>query len=201
MEAKGKGNLVSFVSVDGKPAAAIIFSDQLRPGVAVMIQRLTELGEEETVKLTGDNTTNADTIAREAGVEKAEANLLPGDKADEVKRLTSRYGVSIMVGDGINDAPALATATVGVAMGAHGTGISAQAADVVLLVDDVTKVGDGIGIGKRMLHLAKLSIYFGMGGSFVLMGIASFGYIQPAIGAVMQEVLDIVVILNALRVR
>ena len=200
-EAKRRGNLVSFVSVDGEPAGAIIFSDQLRPGVPVMIQRLRALGVEETVMLTGDNPTNAEVIARESGVEKAEANLLPGDKADEVRRLTSRHRTSIMVGDGINDAPALATATVGVAMGAHGTGISAQAADIVLLVDDVTKVGDGIAIGQRMLHIAKQSIYFGMGGSFVLMGIASLGYIQPAIGAVMQEILDVVVILNALRVR
>ena len=200
-EAKGRGNLVSFVSIDGVPAGAIVFSDQLRPGVPGMIQRLRELGVEETVMLTGDNVTNAETIAREAGVGKAAANLLPGDKAAEVKRLTAEYGISVMVGDGINDAPALATATVGVAMGAHGTGISAQAADIVLLVDDVTKVGDGIAIGQRMLHVAKQSIYFGMGGSFILMGVASLGYIQPAAGAVMQEVLDVVVILNALRVR
>ena len=159
------------------------------------------MGVVETVLLTGDNRTNAETIAREAGVGKAEANLLPGDKAAEVKRLTARYGTSFMVGDGINDAPALATATVGIAMGARGTGISAQAADIVLLIDDVTKVGDGIVIGQRMLHIAKQSIYFGMGGSFALMGIASFGYIQPAVGAVLQEILDVVVILNALRAR
>lgn len=200
-EAQRKGNLASFVAVDGEPAGIIEFSDKLRPGVPAMIQKLRELGVEEAVLLTGDSRANAETIAREAGIEKAEANLLPGDKAEEVKKLSARYGASIMVGDGINDAPALATATVGVAMGAHGTGISAQAADVVLLVDDVTKVVDGIAIGQRMLHIAKQSIFFGMGGSFVLMGIASFGFIQPAAGAVMQEFLDIVVILNALRVR
>ena len=200
-EAQKKGSLVSFVAVDRKPAGVIVFSDQLRPGVPALIQKLRELGVQQTVMLTGDNRTNAATIAREAGIEKVEANLLPGQKVDEVKKLTEEYRASIMVGDGINDAPALATATVGVAMGAHGTGISAEAADVVLLVDDVTKVGDGIAIGQRMLHIAKQSIYFGMGGSFVLMGIASLGFIQPAMGAVMQEVLDIVVILTALRVR
>lgn len=200
-DARRRGDLVSFIAVDGEPAGVIVFSDQLRPGVPSLIQRLRELGVVQTVMLTGDNAVNAETIGREAGIERVEANLLPGQKVDEVKKLTKEHLTSIMVGDGINDAPALATATVGVAMGAHGTGISAEAADVVLLVDDVTKVGDGIAIGQRMLHIAKESIFFGIGGSLVLMVIASFGYIQPAIGAVMQEVLDVVVILNALRVR
>ncbi len=200
-EAQRKGTLVSFIAVDGRPAGIIVFSDQLRPGVPVLVQKLRELGVDQTVMLTGDNAVNAGTIAKEAGIERVEANLLPEQKVSEVRRLTAQFRSSIMVGDGINDAPALATATVGVAMGAHGTGISAEAADVVLLVDDVTKVGDGIMIGQRMLHIAKQSIFVGMGGSFVLMGIASFGYIQPAIGAIMQEVLDVVVILNALRAR
>jgi heavy metal translocating P-type ATPase len=200
-EAQRNGSLVSFIAVGGHPAGMIVFSDQLRPGVPVLVQKLRDLGVEQTVMLTGDNEVNAETIAKEAGIERVRANLLPGQKVDEVSRLTSDYKVSIMVGDGINDAPALATATVGVAMGAHGTGISAEAADAVLLVDDVTKVSDGIAIGQRMLRIAKQSIFFGMGGSFVLMGIASMGFIPPASGAIMQEVLDIVVILNALRVR
>ncbi len=196
-----RGSLVSFIAVDGQPAGMIVFSDQLRPGVPVLIQKLRDLGVDQTVMLTGDNAVNAGTIAREAGIEKVEANLLPEQKVDEVRKLTEQFKSSIMVGDGINDAPALATATVGVAMGAHGTGISAEAADVVLLVDDVTKVGEGIKIGQRMLHIAKQSIFFGMGGSLVMMGVASFGYIQPAIGAIMQELLDVAVILNALRAR
>ena len=200
-EAQLKGSLVSFMAVGGRPAGIITFRDQLRPGVPSLVQRLRDLGVAQSVMLTGDSVVNAGTIAREAGITKVEANLLPEEKVREVKRLTEEYRTSIMVGDGINDAPALATATVGVAMGAHGTGISAEAADIVLLVDDVTKVGDGIMIGQRMLRIAKQSIFFGMGGSFVLMGIAAFGYIQPAIGAVMQEVLDVVVILNALRAR
>ena len=200
-DAERVGGLVSFVAIDGEPAGAIVFTDKLRTGVPTMIQQLRELGVAQTVMLTGDNRANARTIAMEAGVERVEADLLPAQKVEEVRRLTGEYGVSVMVGDGINDAPALATASVGVAMGAHGTGISAEAADVVLLVDDVTKVGDGIAIGQRMLTIAKQSILFGMAGSFVLMGIASFGYIQPAIGALLQEALDVTVILNALRVR
>jgi heavy metal translocating P-type ATPase len=195
------GRLTSFVAIDGEPAGVVVFSDQIRPGVPAMMQRLRELGVEETVMLTGDNKVNAGTIAREAGIDRVVASLLPAGKVEEVRALNERYGATIMVGDGINDAPALASATVGVAMGAHGTGISAEAADVVLLVDDVTNVGDAIAIGQRMLQIAKQSIYFGLGASFFLMVVASLGYIAPAVGALLQEVVDTTVILNALRAR
>jgi len=199
--ARGGGRMATFIAIGGKPAGVVVFTDQLRAGVPAMIMRLRELGVEQTVMLTGDNKVNAEIIAREAGIGKVEANLLPAQKVEEVRKLTRQFGTTIMVGDGINDAPALATATVGIAMGAHGTGISSEAADIVLLVDDVTKVADGISIGQRMLRVAKESIFFGLGASFVLMAIASLGYIQPAIGAVLQEVVDITVILNALRAR
>jgi cation transport ATPase len=95
----------------------------------------------------------------------------------------------------------LATATIGVAMGAHGTGISAEAADIVLLVDDVTQVAYAVETGQRMLYIAKQSIYIGLGLSFSFMVLASVGLISPVIGALLQEVVDVVVILNALRAR
>ncbi len=195
------GKMLTFVAIDSKPAGVIVFNDQLRAGVPSMIQRLHDLGVEETVMLTGDNFENAQTIAREAGIQVVEANLLPGQKVEKLQKLKEKYERLMMVGDGINDAPALATATVGVAMGAHGAGISAEAADVVLLVDDITAVSDAVSISQRMLKVAKQGIFIGLGSSFALMVIAAFGFIPPAIGAMLQEVIDASVILNALRAR
>jgi heavy metal translocating P-type ATPase len=200
-ESQSHGRLLTFVAINSKPSGVIVFNDQIRAGSTVMIQKLHDLGVQETVMLTGDNAENAQAIARAAGIQDFQANLLPGQKVDALQRLKHRYDPLVMVGDGINDAPALATATVGVAMGAHGAGISAEAADIVLLVDDITAVSDAVLIGQRMLRVAKQGIFIGLGFSFTLMIIAAFGFIQPAIGAMLQEIIDASVILNALRAR
>jgi P-type E1-E2 ATPase len=191
----------AFVSVDGRLAGAIEFADRLRHQVPSLLQRLAVLGVTETVMLTGDRESSAEVIAAHAGIRTVRANLLPADKVAAVEGLKRRYGTVVMVGDGINDAPALAAATVGIAMGAHGTAISAEAADVVLLVDDIARVGDAMAISRRMRRIALQSIGVGLGVSFLLMAIASLGLVPPAAGAVMQEALDAAVILNALRVR
>ncbi len=200
-EAQTRGRLLTFVAINSKPAGVIVFSDQIRAGVPAMIQKLHDLGVEETVMLTGDNARNAEAITRAAGIHNFEANLLPGQKVEALLKLKQKFDPLVMVGDGINDAPALATATVGVAMGAHGAGISAEAADVVLLVDDVTVLTDAMLIGQRMLRVAKQGIFIGLGFSFVLMAIAALGFIPPTVGAMLQEVIDASVILNALRAR
>ncbi|HEV2751731.1 MAG TPA: heavy metal translocating P-type ATPase [Gemmatimonadales bacterium] len=190
----------AYVAVDGRLVGAIEFADRLRHAVPSLLQRLAVLGVTETVMLTGDRESNAEIIAGQAGIRTVRANLLPADKVAAVQELKRRYGTVAMVGDGINDAPALAAATVGIAMGEHGTAISAEAADIVLLVDDISRVGDAMTISRRMRRIALESIGVGLGVSFALMVVAALGWLTPALGAVMQEALDAAVILNALRV-
>ena len=199
-EPAGDGT-VAYVAIDGRVAGSIAFTDRLRHQVPALMVRLGLLGVTETVMLTGDREEPAEAIAAQAGIRTVRANLRPADKVAAVRELAERYGNVVMVGDGINDAPALAAATVGVAMGAHGTAVSAAAADVVLLVDDIGRLADAMAISRRMRRIALQSIGVGLGVSFVLMILASLGYIAPAAGAVMQEALDAAVILNALRVR
>ncbi len=200
-QSSGPRGLAAYVAIDGQPAGIIRFDDQLRPGVRGLMQQLQQLGVRRTVMLTGDNAANAEIIGAQAGITQVEAGLLPEDKVRRLLALQAQDEPLVMVGDRINDAPALATATVGVAMGARGTGISAEAADIVLLVDDVTKVGEAVAIGQHMLRIAKQSIFLGLGLSFACMVVASFGYLSPVVGALLQEAIDVAVILNALRAR
>lgn len=196
-----QGKMAAFVNINGTNVGIIKFTDNVRDGVDLMIKSLRKDGIKEIVMLTGDSIDNAKYVANKTGVDTYNFNLLPEDKVNEVKKLREKFQNIIMVGDGINDAPALATATVGVAMGAKGTAISAEAADVVLLVDDITKVSKAVHIGKATITVVKQSIFVGMGISLLLMIIASFGLITPSVGAMLQEALDIGVILNALRAK
>jgi P-type E1-E2 ATPase len=166
-----------------------------------MLRALHGLGVRETVMLTGDAAPTARVIAAEAGIDAVRAELLPHDKVVAFKELATRHGCVVMVGDGINDAPALATATVGVAMGAQGAGISAEAADIVLLKDDVTGLVDVMRAGRRMRRVALQSVAFGIGASAALMAVAVFGLIPPTLGALCQEAIDVAAVLNALRAR
>jgi heavy metal translocating P-type ATPase len=196
-----ENKLLTFVMRDGACIGFLVLSDRIRPTVPAMIQMLPFLGVKEVAMLTGDGRKNAEVIAKQAGIRKVFAELRPDQKAEIVGELKRAHAPLIMVGDGINDAPALATATVGVAMGAYGTAISAEAADIVFLIDDLAKVTESITIGQRMLYIAKQSIFIGMGLSLILMVIAMFGLIIPPVGAMLQEIIDVAVILNALRAR
>jgi heavy metal translocating P-type ATPase len=191
----------AFVAVDRRYAGFITFADRLRHQVPALLHRLEGLGVADTVMLTGDRLESAEVIAAEAGIRTVRANLLPADKVRAVQELKSHRGAVVMVGDGINDAPALAAATVGIALGEHGPAASAAAADIVLLVDDLSRVGDAIALSQRMRRIILQSIGVGLGVSFALMIVASTGRIPPSMGAVLQEVLDAAVIVNALRAR
>jgi heavy metal translocating P-type ATPase len=191
----------AFVAVDQRYAGCITFADRLRHQVPALLQRLRRLGVTDTVMLTGDRLESAEAIAAAAGIGTVRANLLPADKVTAVQELKAHRGTVVMVGDGVNDAPALAAATVGIALGEHGPAASAEAADIVLLVDDISRVADAIALSQRMRRIILQSIGVGLGVSFALMIVASTGRIPPSIGALLQEVLDAAVIVNALRAR
>ncbi len=195
------GKMLAFVCIDYKPVGVIVFEDMVRQGVKSMVKYFRQQGIKEIAILSGDSYENSKKVAQEIGVDSFEANLLPSDKVNSIKKLKKIHENVIMVGDGINDAPALAISTVGIAMGSQGTAISAEASDIVLLVDDITKVRDTIEISKKTTHIARQSIFVGLGTSFIFMIIACLGFIPPTTGALMQELLDVVVITNALRAR
>lgn len=199
-EIRNQGSILIYVMKDQVCIGVLVLTDHIRPNVPQILQNLKNLGVQETMMITGDNKHSAERIAKEAGIQNFKAELFPEQKVAIVKQFKEKYKTLVMVGDGINDAPALATATVGIAMGAHGTAISAEAAHIVLLVDDLSKVVNAVAIGKRMLFIAKQSIFIGIGCSFLLMIIAAFGQISPPLGALLQEIIDVTVILNALRV-
>lgn len=191
--------LRAWVAVDGLGAGAIIYADAVRPGLPAFFERLRRLGVRRLILLSGDAQANADAVARAAGLDEARGELLPGDKVAHIQALMKEGQQVLMVGDGTNDAPALSSATVGIALAQHGGGVSAEAADAVLLVDDPTRVADAIVISRETMRIARQSIWVGLGLSGVAMGFAAFGYITPVVGAVLQEVIDVGVILNALR--
>lgn len=193
------GRMVSFISVDKKVVGALVFGDEIRPEIKQIIEDLKTTGVEKVSMLTGDNEKVAHQVAILTGIDEVKAQSLPDEKVSFVNDLKKKYESVVMVGDGFNDAPALASATVGIALGAGGSSVSSESADIVLLVDDLGKVREVIEVGKKVLGVARGGILFGMGASFVAMLFAAAGYIPPVQGAVLQEVIDVVVIINALR--
>jgi P-type E1-E2 ATPase len=138
-------------------------------------------------------------VAAAVGISEAKGNLLPADKVAVVAQLEHAGEHVLMVGDGVNDAPALSRAAVGVALAAHGRGIASESADVILLEDDLSAVAEAIEIGHKTMRVARQSILVGLGLSAVGMVFAAYGLIPPVMGAVLQEGIDVAVILNALR--
>ncbi|GAA1765848.1 heavy metal translocating P-type ATPase [Agromyces humatus] len=191
------GELAVYVAIDGRYAGALLASDRLRENARATLSRLEELGVHQTMMLTGDAKATADHIAAELGITRVRADCLPADKVHEVSAITDRP--VIMVGDGVNDAPVLAAADVGIAMGAKGATAASESASAVILVDDISRVAKAVEIGRDTVRIALQSIWIGIVVSVALMLVAAFGVIPATVGALLQEVVDLVTILAALR--
>ncbi len=198
MEATADG-LRAYVASERGALARIEFADELRAELGAMFSGLAALGIRDAILLSGDKQANVARIAAEVGITQFAGDLSASDKVDRVNALQQSGRRVLMVGDGTNDAPSLTAASVGIALAGHGGGVVAEAADVVLLVDDPGRVVEAVVIGRRALRIARQSIGVGLGLSLVGMVFAAAGLLTPVAGALAQEVIDVAVILNALR--
>ncbi len=198
-ERVANGEIVSYIAADDAVVGLIVMADVPRPELSQLVPALKAAGIRETVLLTGDNEIVAQRIGALAGVDKVIARCLPEDKVRVVREYESSGHRVLMVGDGVNDAPALAAATLGLAIGIQGVTAAASAADAVLVAPDVLRVASAVRSGRWVLRVAIQGIWIGMGLSGAAMLVAAFGYLPPAAGAILQEGIDVLVILNALR--
>ncbi|MGE5309726.1 MAG: heavy metal translocating P-type ATPase [Sphaerimonospora mesophila] len=187
------------VARDGNYIGTIYFADIVRPDTKSTIQKLRKLGVATVAMLTGDKLATARDIAAEAGVDQIYADLLPADKVKVIKKLSSGKNTVVMVGDGVNDAPVLAAADIGIAMGARGSTAASESADAVIMLDRIDRVSMLRDISGRSIHIALQSVWVGILLCLVLMVIAALGNIPALVGAGLQELIDVVVIFNALR--
>ncbi|MEG1172319.1 HAD-IC family P-type ATPase, partial [Carnobacterium sp.] len=171
------------------------------PEAKQTISQLKKQGLEHVMMVTGDNNDIASTIANQVGIVDIKSDCLPEDKINVLKNITEDARPVIMVGDGVNDAPSLAVADIGIAMGAHGSTAASESADVVILTDDLSKVSTSIQISKDTMRIAKQSVLIGIIICILLMLIASTGVIPALLGAALQEVVDVVSIFSSLRAR
>lgn len=192
------GTAIVWLVVDGLPRGAVQLRDPLRADAPRTLRRLRAAGLRKLVMLTGDRPAPAQEVAAVLGLDEVRAQQTPADKVAAVQAERER-AVTVMVGDGINDAPALAAATVGVAMGARGSTASSEAADIVLTTDRLDRLADAMVIARRSRRIAVQSAAAGMGLSLAAMALAAFGLLPPAAGALLQELIDVAVIVNALR--
>ena len=194
-----RGQICSFIAVEKRVEGLLVLEDVPRAELSRLSPDLRAAGIKETILLTGDGEVVAQQIGKIAQVDRVIARCLPEDKVRTVKELVQQGQRVLMVGDGINDAPALATATVGMALGTQGLTAAASSADAVLLSTDILRVVRAVRLGRHVMRVAVQGIWVGMGLSVIAMVFAAFGFITPAAGALLQEAFDVIVILNALR--
>jgi len=191
------------VGVDGVAAGVVLIGDRLRADADRLVPRLRDVGIRHVALVTGDRAVVGRAVGEALGVDRVYADQTPEQKLDVVRALQARpeLRMVVMVGDCINDAPALSLADVGVAMGSGGATVSSETADAVVLVDRVDRVADAVSFSRRALAIARQSVLVGIGASLVAMGFAALGFLPPVAGAILQEGIDVGVILNALRAR
>ena len=187
----------AFVAVNGELAGAISFIDELRTETKPMLNRLKKVGLKNFLMVTGDNKSVAQSIAKKLGITQVVSEALPADKVQALESATPRPVA--FVGDGVNDAPVLTAADVGIALGARGSTAASESADVVIMLDDITQVATGVEIAKQTFKIARQAILIGIGMSVVLQLIFFTGRFKPVLGAALQEVVDVAVIFVALR--
>jgi len=193
------GQICSFIAIENQVEGLLVLEDVPRAELSRLATDLREAGIKETILLTGDGEVVAQQIGKIAQVDRVIARCLPEDKVSIIKELVQQGLRVLMVGDGINDAPALATATVGMALGTQGLTAAASSADAVLLSTDILRVVRAVRLGRHVMRVALQGIWVGMGLSIIAMVFAAFGFISPPAGALLQEAFDVIVILNALR--
>jgi heavy metal translocating P-type ATPase len=198
---RGSGEAHVAIAVDGRMGGLIVMADELRPDARRIVERLRAEGVRHVAMVSGDRRSVAERVGRELGVDRVYAEQSPEQKLEVVRRLRAdpQLRPVVMVGDGVNDAPALALADLGIAMGVAGATVASETADAVITVDRVDRVADALHAGRRALGIARQSVLAGMGLSIVAMLVAAFGYLPPVAGALLQEVIDLAVIVNALR--
>ena len=193
------GRTTMLVRVDGRFNGVIGLMDTPRPGVAGMLAELRSLGVTKTVMLTGDNERVARAVAQAVGLEDVRAGLMPEDKIAAVASLVEQYGQAAMVGDGANDGPALARATVGIAMGGAGTDVALEAADVVLMSDDLGKLPFAVGLSRAARAVIRQNLFIALGAVALLILATMFGWAGLGLAVLIHEGSTIVVVFNALR--
>ncbi|MGB3374087.1 MAG: HAD-IC family P-type ATPase, partial [Microbacterium sp.] len=187
------------VALNGRPIAVIGVADSIRPEAAEMVRRLHREGVKQVIMLTGDNQRVAAAVAAQVGIDQVRAGLLPEDKLEAVRALQTAGHTVAMVGDGVNDAPALATADIGVAMGAAGTGTAIETADIALMKDDLLKLPQAISLARRTVRIMHQNVAVAMITVAALLAGVVFGGVTMAIGMLVHELSVLAVIGNAMR--
>jgi Cd2+/Zn2+-exporting ATPase len=197
LEREGKSTVI--LGTEREAVGVIAIADQMRDRVSDVLQGLKGAGMWKLIMLTGDNRGTAEAVARRLGIEEYLADLLPEDKVERVREMSVRYGNVAMVGDGVNDAPALAAASIGIAMGAAGTDQALETADVALMADDLTKLPFAIALGRRAVRIIKQNIAFSLGIKVLFLGLAIPGYATLWMAVAADMGASLLVIFNGLR--